>query len=205
LNIHPEYEAIDFASTQVVNQVAQQLGANLSSIIQQNITDRLGALQDRNPVLPIGPLGGRLPGTIADLVQSKIQSQLADLVAAVKSGVQARVNQIKANLSNQIATTIKNQLNRPFARTDEWFDPYIGLRAQYNLTKALYLTAKADVGGFGVGSDITTQISAGFGCQVTRNIFSEIAFRYLYTDYDSGGLLYRVSTYGPELTLGLRF
>ena len=205
MNIHPDYEAIDFASTQVVDQVAQQLGANLSSIIQQNISDKLGSLADHDPVLPIGPLGGRLPGTIADLVKSEIQSQLSGLVTAIKSGAQARVNQIEAALSNQIATTIKTQLNRPFARTDDWFDPYIGLRAQYNLSKALYLTAKADVGGFGIGSDVTTQVSVGFGCQVTRNIFSEVAFRYLYNDYDSGGLLYRVSTYGPELTLGLKF
>jgi hypothetical protein len=56
-----------------------------------------------------------------------------------------------------------------------------------------------------IKADVTTLVSAGFGCQVTRNIFSEIAFRYPYNEYDSGGLLYRVSTYGPELTLGLKF
>jgi hypothetical protein len=205
LNVHPYYEGIDFASTQLVNQVSQQLGANISSLVQQNITDKLGALADHDPVLPVGPLGGRLPGTIANAVQNEIQSGLSSLSAAIKSGVQARVSQIEAQLSNQIATTIKTQLNRPFARTDDWFDPYIGLRAQYNLTKAFYVTAKADVGGFGVGSDVTAQISTVFGCQVTRNIFSEVGFRYLYTDYDSNGLLYRVSTYGPELTLGLKF
>jgi hypothetical protein len=115
------------------------------------------------------------------------------------------VNQIKAQLSGQIASTLKSQLDRSFSRNDDWFDPYIGLRARYNLSKALYLTSKADVGGFGVGSDITTEVSGAFGCQITRNIFSEVGYRYLYTDYDSNGLLYRVSTHGPELTLGLNF
>ncbi|HYZ73774.1 MAG TPA: hypothetical protein VE641_11890 [Chthoniobacterales bacterium] len=126
-------------------------------------------------------------------------------MTAIPSGVQARVNQIKAQLSDQIATTLKGQLNRSFARTDDWFDPYIGVRARYNLSNAFYLTTKADVGGFGIGSDVTTQVSAGLGCQITRNVFSEVSFRYLYDDYDSGGLIYRVSTYGPELTLGLTF
>ena len=46
---------------------------------------------------------------------------------------------------------------------------------------------------------------ASFGCQITRNIYSEIGFRYLYVDYDNNNLLYRVSTYGPEFTLGIKF
>jgi hypothetical protein len=205
LTIHPNDLAIDAASTQVVNSVAQRIGSALQPIIQQFILDRLNALRDRNPVLPVGPLAGQRPGIIRDLIRAEIQSRLADLSAAIRAGAQARVNQIKAQLSGQIASTLKSQLDRSFSRNDDWFDPYIGLRARYNLSKAFYLTGKADVGGFGVGSDITTEVSGAFGCQITRNIFSEIGYRYLYTDYDSDGLLYRVSTHGPELTLGLNF
>ena len=205
LTIHPNDQAIDSASTQVVDQVAQQLGSTLNSIIQQQIVDKLTPLQDHDPVLPVGPLGGRLPGTIANLVRTEIQDRLTDLITAIGQGLQTRVNQIKTQLSNQIATTLKGQLNRSFARTDDWFDPYIGLRARYNLSNAFYLTTKADVGGFGIGSDVTTQVSAALGCQVTRNLYSEVGFRYLYDDYNSGGLLYRVSMYGPELTFGLKF
>jgi hypothetical protein len=167
--------------------------------------DRLTALQDRNPVLPEGPLAGQLPGTITDLVQSEIQGWLSALVAAIRSGIQAKVNQIKTQLSNQIGTTLIGVLNRSFARTDDWFDPYIGVRGRYNLSNAFYLTTKADVGGFGIGADVTTEVSASLGCQITRNIFSEVGFRYLYNDYDSGGLICRVSMYGPELTVGLKF
>jgi hypothetical protein len=205
LTTHPNAQAIDAASTQVVNSVAQQVGSALQPIIQQTIVDKLDALNDRNPVLPVGPLAGQRPGIIRDVIQAEIQSRLADLAAAVRAGAQARVNQIKAQLSGQIASTLKSQLDRSFSRNDDWFDPYLGLRARYNLSKAFYLTGKADVGGFGVGSDITTEVSGAFGCQVTRNIFSEIGYRYLYTDYNSDGLLYRVSTHGPELTLGLNF
>jgi hypothetical protein len=205
LTIHPNNQAIDAVSMQAVDQVAQTLGGAINSIIQNTILDRLTSLQDRNPVLPVGPLAGRLPGNIRDLSGSEIQSRLGDLVTAIRSNIQARVNQIKTQLSDQIATTLKAQLNRSFARTDDWFDPYIGVGARYNLSNAFYLTTKADVGGFGIGADVTTEVSAGLGCQITRNIFSEVSFRYLYDDYDSGGLLYRVSTYGPELTLGLKF
>jgi hypothetical protein len=203
--IHSNDQSIDTASTQLVNTVGERIGSALEPIIQQNIVDKLQALQDRNPALPVGPLAGRRPGIIRDLVQSEIQSRLADLTAAVRAGVQARVNQIKAQLSSQIASTLKSQLNRSFERIDDWFDPWMGLRARYNFTKAFYVTGYADVGGFGIGADITTQVSGAFGCQITRNIFSEIGYRYLYDDYDSNGFLYRVSIYGPELTLGVNF
>jgi hypothetical protein len=205
LTTHSNDQSINAASTQVVNSVAEHIGSALQPIIQQIIVDKLGALQDRDPVLPVGPLAGRRPSSIRDLVQEEIQRRLADLAAAVRAGAQARVNQVKAQLSSQIATTLKSQLNHSFDRTDDWFDPYIGLRARYSFSKTFYLTGKADVGGFGVGSDITAEVSGAFGCQITRNIFSEVGYRYLYTDYDSNGLLYRVSTHGPELTLGLNF
>jgi hypothetical protein len=77
---------------------------------------------------------------------------------------------------------LKSQLDRSLDRTDDCFDPYIGLGARYNFSTAFYLTGKADVGGSGVGSDITTEVSGAFGCQITRNILSEIGYRYLYTD-----------------------
>jgi len=50
-----------------------------------------------------------------------------------------------------------------------------------------YLTGKADVGGFGVASNITAQGNAGLGCQITRNIYVEAGYRVLYYDYNSCG------------------
>jgi len=49
------------------------------------------------------------------------------------------------------------------------------------------------------------QAYGALGCQVTRSIYSELGFRYLYYDYDSGGFLYKVSMYGPQITAGIIF
>jgi len=78
---------------------------------------------------------------------------------------------------------------------------------RHNLSKPFYLTGKVDVGGFGAGSDITTQVSSALGCQVTRNIYSELGFRYLYTNYedDSNRFVWKTSTYGPQITTGIIF
>jgi hypothetical protein len=51
--------AIDAASTQLVDQFALQLttpGSNLRTLIQQNIVDRLTALNGQNPQLPVAPI-----------------------------------------------------------------------------------------------------------------------------------------------------
>jgi hypothetical protein len=64
-----------------------------------------------------------------------------------------------------------------------------------------------DVGGFTAGSDITTQAYAGVGCQITRHIYSELGFRYLYANFedDSNRFIWRMSTYGPQITTGINF
>jgi hypothetical protein len=51
--------AIDTASTQLVDQFAQQLTtptSDLRTLIDRNIVDQLTALGGRNPKLPVGPI-----------------------------------------------------------------------------------------------------------------------------------------------------
>jgi len=157
--------AINVASTQLVNQFAQQLvtdGSNSQALIQKNIVSQLGALDGHNPTIPVGPVAVGQKQVIANLVQQQVQSQEPALAAAIQAGDQAKVNQLKSQLSNQIARTLSNQLNRSFSFYDDWFDPAIGLRGRFYLNKAFYLTAESDVGGFGIGSDIAVQAYAAF-------------------------------------------
>ena len=203
--------AINAASTQLVDQFAQQLttpGSDLRTLIQQNIVDRLTALDGRNPKLPEGPIAADQKGKIADLVQQLIESQDPELIAAIRAGAQARVNQLKAQFSNQVANVVATQLNRRFSFYINWIDPLIGLRGRFNLSKAFYLSAETDIGGFGIGSDIAVQAYAALGCQITRYIYSEVGYRYLYEDYrdeSANDFLYQVSLHGAQITVGLTF
>jgi hypothetical protein len=71
--------------------------------------------------------------------------------------------------------------------------------------KPFYLTAEGDVGGFGIGSEVSCQAYAAIGCQLTRNIFCEAGYRIIYMDYDTTSLIYQVATHGAEIALGLNF
>jgi hypothetical protein len=142
---------------------------------------------------------------VADLIQRLIANQQPELIAAIRAGAQARVNQLKTQLANQVASRLTSQLDQSFSFYDSWTDPLIGLRGRFNLNKAFYLTAETDVGGFGIGSDIAVQAYAALGCQITRNIFSEVGYRYLYDDFRDGDFLYQLSLQGAQVTVGLTF
>jgi hypothetical protein len=155
----------------------------------RRLLDRLlhGALDGRNPPLPVPPLG----------FEEKIK--LLRLIREAR--------QHPETARRRIIDVLNKQLNRSFSLTERWADPYIGIGGHYNLTKAFYVTGKVDVGGFDVGSYFTSQGYAALGCQVTRNIYSELGFRYLYDHYkdDSNGFLWKTWTYGPQITAGINF
>jgi hypothetical protein len=115
---------------------------------------------------------------------------------------------LKAQLASQIANTLTTQLNRSGSFYDDWFDPLIGLRGRLNLSKAFYLTAETDIGGFGIGSDIAWQGYAALGCDITRNIYSEVGYRALYDEFrdeSDHNFLYQMWLQGVQITIGLNF
>ena len=46
--------------------------------------------------------------------------------------------------------------------TLEWVDPFVGLRVRHELAPGKELQFLGDIGGFGVGSDLTWQLFAGY-------------------------------------------
>ena len=144
-----------------------------------------GVLDPNRPSIPFPPLEEDGKRKILELIRLARQDPMT---------AQQRITRI-----------LKKHLNGGHGLTEYWTDPYFGFAGQYKLSKPFYLTGKVDVGGFGVGSDISVQGYGGLGCHVTRNIYSELGFRFLYEDYDSGGFFYKVWTYGPQFTAGIIF
>ena len=153
----------------------------------RDLLERLihGALDPNRPSIPFPPLGEEEKFKLVKLI------------------VEARRNPV--GTQQRIAGILRKELNRGIGLTEYWADPYIGFGGRYKLTKAFYLTGKADVGGFGVGSDLTVQAYGGLGYQATPNAYAELGFRGLYYNYDSDGYLYKVWTYGPQITVGVQF
>lgn len=93
---------------------------------------------------------------------------------------------------------------RAVGETD-WIDPVIGIGGKVRVYKPISFYAKGDVGGFGVNSDLAWQVQGGFEVQLTRSMYTNIAWRYLKNDYSSGGFVNKTELNGPVLETGIDF
>jgi hypothetical protein len=90
--------------------------------------------------------------------------------------------------------------------SEEWFDPFIGMRTGFEFGKNWSLGLRGDVGGFGVGSSFAWQGIGYVGYRWYMDGWSMGAFlgyRAIGQDYTNGGFTWDVITHGP--ILGLQF
>lgn len=167
-----------------IGDVAGRL-ATAGTLLRLRVAQALATLAGKDPTLPIAPLAG---GETA---------RLATAIAKLKGSTAERRAKIERLLHDALGRTV--------SRTDDWWDPYIGLRARYNLNDKFYTTGKADIGGFGVGCDITWTAEVALGWKLSERGYSEIGYRALSVDYDKDGLVLDTLTHGPQLTLGISF
>ena len=105
------------------------------------------------------------------------------------------------------------ELDGPFGRspsgTHEWWDPIIGARVSLPVWKKLSFNVNGDIGGFGVGSDLTWQACPFLNWQISKLASLQAGYRLLYTDYETGSGLnrfkYDMLTSGPQVGFALHF
>lgn len=229
LNSNPV--AIQQASERFVDDIANDLRDRLNqdisksefleilkSTIAENIISRIGNALDRfqnKPTIPIGPLGGRIRQEVAQVVDRFIEAKQAALQARIdalhlkgearRAAVNRIVNAARMQIVNQLAATLNTKLDQTLSRDDFWFAPYVGLRGRYNFNKIFYTAVRGEIGGFGAGPDLMWQVEGALGVNLTRNVFTEIGYRALGTDYNNDGLLLDTVTHGPQITTGITF
>jgi opacity protein-like surface antigen len=86
-----------------------------------------------------------------------------------------------------------------------WSDPLIGAKLNYDLTRHWFGSMIEDVGGFGVGSQITWEVYGGVGYRFTDWLSAQLGYRYMHVDYDQGGSLMNVNIQGFLIGLGFHF
>lgn len=89
--------------------------------------------------------------------------------------------------------------------TEDWLDPIVGLSGRLSfLDDRVFVPFYGDVGGVGIGSELTWQAYSGVGLALNRTEF-ELGVRALYIDYDGDLVDYDVLQAGPTLTTTFRF
>lgn len=89
----------------------------------------------------------------------------------------------------------------------DWWDPFIGGRTTLPLGENWKFKLRADVGGFGVGSDLAWQVETLFTRDFSPRASFEIGYRWIDVDYedDDTGFIFDVMTQGPQAGVTLRF
>ena len=108
---------------------------------------------------------------------------------------------------------IKNDNLPSYTGDQDWIDPVIGLRTQWNITRRWNFILGGDIGGFGVGSHFAWSALGlvgyrfNFSKSVTGNVL--LGYRALDQNYDTGtGSNYfewDTTMYGPVLGLSIAF
>jgi len=102
-------------------------------------------------------------------------------------------------------TKIKGSTNNLLSMEDISFvDPYVGARFS-NYWGKFGFGGRIDVGGFGVGSQISYKYNLMVGYQVAKFLELQVAYQSFKPLYDEDGFSYSVSTSGPLLGLNFKF
>jgi hypothetical protein len=119
---------------------------------------------------------------------------------------------------------IRKRLN--FSDSIDWVDPVIGARGKVRIWKATSLYAEGDIGGFDANSDSafeierqgrtlvkkpissedwSYQLQGGLEFQVSRWFWVQLGWRWLRTDFVSGGFTNKTDLSGPFVQGGVNF
>ena len=91
---------------------------------------------------------------------------------------------------------------------ESWTDPFIGGRWSPELSDRWSFQARADVGGFGVGSELTINAVLIFLYEATEKVTVGLGYRVMDIDYDEEGVrgfVYDAQLPGALLGVGFRF
>ena len=81
----------------------------------------------------------------------------------------------------------------------------IGLHGQYQFDNGIFIRALSQVGGFGVGSDLTWDVFGGLGYQFNNSISATAGYRHLEVDYENNGFVFDVELSGPVIGMTITF
>ena len=109
-------------------------------------------------------------------------------------------------------SSMEVDLNLPFPlpgvdQRKDWVDPYLGLRWQWKFAEKWGSRLRGDIGGFGIGSDITYNLVGLIDFKPWKHVGLFGGYRVLYQDYSTGSgknkFAFDATMHGPALGLNI--
>lgn len=87
--------------------------------------------------------------------------------------------------------------NPSFGGSDTWIDPVIGIRGNWSISEKWGFSAVVDLGGFGIGSEMSGQFLGTFDYALKDQWELRFGYRYLAIDKPISGRDARIDLHGP--------
>ncbi len=176
INVDINDAALSALSTRIAAQVVNKIGSvarsNLSQVLPQLLAAKLGPEVANNP---------------------KVQAAVRRVVTAKAAAARQRAI---SKLSKEVEKVLKERIPDNLETEETWVDPVISVLIRQYLARNLYLNGYGDVGGFGVGSDITAAAGVGLGWHASNWLTLELLYRFLYVDYEDDGYVFDANLHG---------
>ncbi|MFB3390055.1 hypothetical protein [Flavobacterium sp. LAR06] len=101
------------------------------------------------------------------------------------------------------STTIEGSVS------ESWVDPIVIVRFKSDPSDSFIYQLRADIGGFGIGSDLAWQLQAYMGYRFSKLFQLTGGYRAIGMDYDKGSaddrFMYNMDTFGAVVRFGFSF
>lgn len=144
----------------------------------------------RDGLTPVGPASGELTMRSLTLAAGKHFDMGGGSGVDLLGGLRAW------NIDGQVAAPA---IGVNVAPGKDFVDPIIALRGLTPLSDRWSLLGYVDIGGFGVGSDLTWQLAVTANYQASEHLYLSVGWRHLFVDYSDGGTRFNGAMTGPVI------
>ncbi|MCH6199518.1 hypothetical protein MMU07_08010 [Aquiflexum sp. LQ15W] len=127
-------------------------------------------------------------------------------------GIGGRLNSLDIEVDALInQPSIGEPVIRTFStsQTETWYDPIIVTRLTTEFKEKWELQFRGDIGGFGIGSDLTWQLQGYVGYRFSDLFLLTAGYRVIYMDFESGqaprAFVFDMHQFGPVIKFGFNF
>jgi hypothetical protein len=142
-----------------------------------------------------------------DLIKDKIYSELTLVELSLGYRLYKQLDVFIGGRFFKSEIEYRDELNNRKGEK-KWNDPIIGARYLWNITRFWRVTARADVGGFGMGSKFEWNLMGSIGYRLS-NITFMASYRIWAANYENGSgdnlFIYDLITSGPGLEMIIHF
>ncbi|MCB1502721.1 MAG: hypothetical protein KDK07_23585 [Bauldia sp.] len=127
------------------------------------------------------------------------------LVDAARASLDVAAGFRLVSLANQLDLKGGSLDGRGGEQSVSWTDPIVGVMGDIDLSRRLYLTGWAMVGGFGVSSDSLWDVMGAAGYRFDDTVSMMLGYRAAAVDFENDSLTYDVSMRGLIAGVVLRY